>query len=220
MGNKEGCLIIYRDDQLKKNLSCLCLEDGEPDVTGKLLYWGYAEPKLKAFFDGHNKVCRQLKSKISRTEFLSPSEFGACPVGWIYKYEDGQWYITENYKEYRPLKSVLKNEPDSREISKYLTTNYLPAKEQIEELKKLSDSPLLECENMAEVDIEIPDETLSLLESLSEEFGCSIEELVRYLLLSYVSDLFVGEGEEIQDIPKENIGCIITKTKKGETDAD
>lgn len=202
MSNKEGCMIIYKDKQLKKNISCLCLEDGEPDVTGKILYLGYTEPKLKTFFNGHNKVCRRLKSQINRIEFLSPTEHGACQIGWIYKFEDNQWYIAEAVNgEYKPLESVFTEEKEEKDliaIIKYLRTNHLSVKEQIEELKEEPDGPLRDTDNMVEVNVDITEDTLKVLEALSEEFECSMDELARYLLLSYVSDLYIGEGKDFK----------------------
>lgn len=193
-------MIIYKDEQLKKNLSCLCLEDGDPEVTGKVLYFGYTEPKLKIFFDGHNKVCRKLKSQINRVEFLSPAEYGACPIGWVYKFENNQWYIAETVNgEYKLLESFFEEEEKEAgviEITKYMRTNYLSAKEQVKKLKEAPDGPLLDTDNMAEVDVDVPEDIWKTLETLSEEFECSAEELVRYLLLSYVSDLYIGEEKE------------------------
>ena len=184
-----GCMISYKDRE--KKLTCLCKECGEPDTTGKILYMGYGDDKLKALFGGRNIACKKIEPSIVNIEFMPVT--GQTDVGWVYKY-DGEWQVAEMTDGvYKPLGDIFDDEVGTDCIKQFLQTNHMPVKEQIEALKNMERSPLLDSENMSEVEITLENSSWSTLDALGEDLGCNTEELIRYILLSYVSKAYIGE---------------------------
>ena len=188
-----GCLIIYSETN-GKNLTCLCRTDGEPIKTGKLLYVCYGDSKLRALFNGHNRACEKIESKIEHIKLLSAAECMNTPVGWIYKYDNGKWYVAESQQGlYKLLEEEFVGEKDIDAIQQFLKTNHLSVKEQIDELKKIKNSPIGECEEMEEISINLDESAWRTIDALCEDLECTSEELIRYILLSYVARDYIGE---------------------------
>ena len=155
-----GCMIIFRDSQNKKNLSCLCKTGGEPAKAGKILYMCYGEGKLDALFEGHNKACEKIESRIEKVNFLPVTENNNVAIGWIYKFDGGKWYVAEAQDGfYKPLEEEFTDEKDVAAIKQFLRTNHLPVKEQIDELKKNEGAPIGESDEMEEIPISLDDKT-------------------------------------------------------------
>lgn len=189
-----GCMIIFRDSQNKKNLTCLCKTDGEPAKAGKILYMCYGEGKLGALFEGHNKACEKIESRIEKVNFLPVTENNNVAIGWIYKFDGGKWYVAEAQDGfYKPLEEEFTDEKDVAAIKQFLRTNHLPVKEQIDELKKNEGAPIGESDEMEEISISLDDKAWRTIDALCEDLECTSEELIRYILLSYVARDYIGE---------------------------
>lgn len=189
-----GCMIIFRDSQNKKNLSCLCKTGGEPAKAGKILYMCYGEGKLDALFEGHNKACEKIESRIEKVIFLPVTENNNVAIGWIYKFDGGNWYVAEAQDGfYKPLEEEFTDEKDVAAIKQFLRTNHLPVKEQIDELKKNEGAPIGESDEMEEISISLDDKAWRTIDALCEDLECTSEELIRYILLSYVARDYIGE---------------------------